>query len=55
MGEVCIAMPPNGWHAVSTSHWYGQGYAPHNQSARAQRMIETLKAHLLQSRQLSLF
>jgi hypothetical protein len=32
-----------------------KGYAPQNQSARPQRMIETLKAHLLQSRQLSLF
>jgi hypothetical protein len=32
-----------------------KGYGPQNQSAHAQRMIETLKAHLLQSRQLSLF
>lgn len=32
-----------------------KGYAPQNQSALAQRMIETLKAHLAQSRQLSLF
>jgi hypothetical protein len=31
------------------------GSAPQNQSALAQRMIETLKAHLAQSRQLSLF
>ncbi len=29
--------------------------ASQNQSARAQRMIETLKTHLLQSRQFSLF
>jgi hypothetical protein len=87
-------MARNGWHAVSTSHRYGQGgggaspstgstayttrdeaiaagsnkligtfesvrdwkvYASQNRSARAKRMIETLKAHLLQSRQLSLF
>src|ERR1035437_4456735 len=94
-GELRIAVPPNGWHAVSTSYWYGQGgvgsspsvwnrtayttraeaaaagintliaafegirdckgYAPQSQSALAQRMIETLKAHLSQSRQLSLF
>src|ERR1035437_5220429 len=32
-----------------------KGYAPQSQSALAQRMIETLKAHLSQSRQLSLF
>jgi len=32
-----------------------KGTAPSNQSALAQRMIETLKAHLSQSRQLSLF
>jgi hypothetical protein len=93
-GEVRIAVAPNGWHAVSTSYWYGQGgggsfpsvwnrtayttldeaaagiikliatfegirdcegYAPQNQSALAVRMIETLKSHLSQSRQLSLF
>ena len=24
-GEVRIAVAPNGWHAVSTSYWYGQG------------------------------
>jgi hypothetical protein len=94
-GELRIAVAPNGWHAVSTTYWYGQGgggsapsvwnrtayttrdeavasginnliatfegirdwkgYAPQNQSALAQRMIETLKAHLSQSRQFSLF
>src|ERR1035437_644818 len=94
-GEVHIANAPNGWHAISTSYWYGQGgggsspsvwnrtayttrdeavaaginkliaafegirdckgYAPQNQSALAQRMIETLKAYLAHSRQLSLF
>lgn len=94
-GEVRIAVAPNGWHAISTSTWYGQGgggsspsvwnraaytardealtagiteliatfegvrdwkgTAPANQSALAERMIETLKARLLQSRQLSLF
>ena len=94
-GELRIAVAPNGWHAVSTSYWYGQGgggsspsvwnrtaytthdeavaaginelitkfesvreckgYAPSNQSATAERMIETLKAYLSQSRQLSLF
>ena len=83
-------MARNGWHAVSSSHRYGQGggglspsigsrtaytirdeaiaaginklirtfeslrdwkgYASQDRSARAQRMIETLKAHLLQSR-----
>jgi hypothetical protein len=32
-----------------------KGYAPQNQSAIAERMIETLKAYLSQSRQLSLF
>ncbi len=32
-----------------------KGYVPQNQSALAQRMIETLKAWLSQSRQLSLF
>jgi hypothetical protein len=32
-----------------------KGYAPQNQSALAQRMIETLKTYLSQSRQLSLF
>jgi hypothetical protein len=32
-----------------------EGYAPQNQSDLAQRMIETLKAYLSQSRQLSLF
>src|SRR4051794_7634965 len=29
--EVHIARAPNGWHAISTSYWYGQGgggYAP---------------------------
>ena len=31
------------------------GCAPQNQSALARRMIDTLKAHLSQSRQLSLF
>jgi hypothetical protein len=94
-GEVRIAVAPNGWHAVSTGYWYGQGgsgsapsvwnrtayttrdeavaagideliarfegirdgkgYAPQNQSALAERMIQTLKAWLSQSRQLSLF
>jgi hypothetical protein len=94
-GELRIAVAPNGWHAVSTSYWYGQGgggsspsvcnrtayttrdeaaaaginkliatfesirdckgHAPQNQSALAQRMIETLKAYLAHSRQLSLF
>jgi hypothetical protein len=94
-GEVCIAVAPNGWHAISTSYWYGQGgggsspsvwnriayttheeavaaginaliaifeglrdskgYAPQNQSALAQSMVEELKAYLSQSRQLSLF
>jgi hypothetical protein len=94
-GEMHLAAAPNGWHAVSTSYWYGQGgggsspsvwnttayttrdeavaagiyeliakfegvrdckgYAPQNQSALAQRMIETLKAYVSQSRQLSLF
>ena len=88
-GELRIAVAPNGWHAIATSYWYGQGgggsspsvwnrtayttrdeaaaainkliatfeairdckgYAPQNQSALAQRMIETLKAHLSQSR-----
>jgi hypothetical protein len=93
--ELRIAVAPNGWHAVSTSYWYGQGgggsspsvwnrmayttrdeavaaginklivtfegvrdwkaYAPQNQPALAQRMIETLKAYLSHSRQLSLF
>ena len=24
-GEVRIAVSPNGWHAISTSYWYGQG------------------------------
>jgi hypothetical protein len=24
-GEVRIAVAPNGWHAISTSYWYGQG------------------------------
>jgi hypothetical protein len=24
-GELRIAVAPNGWHAVSTSYWYGQG------------------------------
>jgi len=32
-----------------------KGSAPQNQSALAQRMIETLKEHLSQARQLSLF
>jgi len=32
-----------------------KGHAPQNQSAIAERMIETLKAYLSQSRQLSLF
>jgi hypothetical protein len=94
-GELHIAVAPNGWHAIATSHWYGQGgggsapsvwnrtayttrdeavaagidiliatfqgvrdwkgWAPSNQSALAQRMIETLKAYLSQSRQLTLF
>ena len=94
-GEVRIAVAPNGWHAVSTSYWYGQGgggsapsvwnrtayttraealeaginkliaafegvrdqkgSAPQNQSALAHRMIETLKVHLSQARQLTLF
>jgi hypothetical protein len=95
-GEVRLAVAPNGWHAVSTSHGYGQGgggsspsvwnrvayttrdeavaaginkliatfegirdckegHAPQNQSALLERMIETLKACLSQSRQLSLF
>ncbi len=94
-GEIRIAVAPNGWHAIATSYWYGQGgggsspsvcnriayttrdeavaagidkliatfqdvrdwkgWAPSKQSALAQRMIETLKAHLSQSRQLSLF
>lgn len=93
--ELRIAVAPNGWHAIATSHWYGQGgggsapsvwnriayttrdeavtnginelvatfevlrdhkgYAPQNQSAFAQRMIETLKAYMSQTRQLSLF
>lgn len=93
--ELRIAVAPNGWHAIATSYWYGQGgggsapsvwsrtaytthdeavtaginelvatfegvrdwqgSAPANQSALAQRMIETLKAHLSQTRQLSLF
>jgi hypothetical protein len=93
--EIRIAVAPNGWHAVATSHWYGQGgggsapsvwnriayttrdeavtsgiielvanfegvrdwqgSAPANQSALAQRMIETLKAYLSPSGQLSLF
>ncbi len=94
-GEIRIAVAPNGWHAISTSYWYGQGgggsspsvwnrtaytardeaiaagidklivtfqgvrdwkgSAPSNQSALAERMIETLKVYLSQSRQLSLF
>lgn len=94
-GEVRIAVAPNGWHAIATSYWYGQGgggscpsvwnriawttrdeavsaginkliatfegvrdcggSAPHSQADLAQRMIETLKARLTQSRQLSLF
>jgi hypothetical protein len=93
--ELRLAVAPNGWHAIATSYWYGQGgggsspsvwnrtayttrdeavatgineliatfegvrdwkgSAPSNQSALAQRMIEMLKAHLSQSRQLSLF
>ena len=93
--ELRIAVAPNGWHAIATSYWYGQGgggsapsvwnriaytsrdeavtagvneliatfegvrdwqgSAPANQSALAQRMVETLKAYLSQSRQLSLF
>ena len=24
-GELRIAAAPNGWHAISTSYWYGQG------------------------------
>ena len=32
-----------------------KGHAPQNQSALAQRMIETLKAYMSHSRQLSLF
>jgi hypothetical protein len=24
-GEVQIAIAPNGWHAIATSYWYGQG------------------------------
>ena len=24
-GEVRVAVAPNGWHAISTSYWYGQG------------------------------
>lgn len=24
-GEVRIAIAPNGWHAIATSYWYGQG------------------------------
>ena len=24
-GELRIAVAPNGWHAVSTTYWYGQG------------------------------
>ena len=24
-GELRIAVAPNGWHAVSTCYWYGQG------------------------------
>jgi hypothetical protein len=24
-GEVRLAVAPNGWHAISTSYWYGQG------------------------------
>src|ERR1019366_3306382 len=24
-GELHIAVAPNGWHAISTSHWYRQG------------------------------
>ena len=94
-GEVRIAVAPNGWHAIATSYWYGQGgggsapsvwsrtayttrdeavaagiaklivifegvrdckgWAPANQSSLAERMIETLKDYLSQSRQLSLF
>ncbi len=94
-GELRIAVAPNGWHAIATSHWYGhggggsspslwnrtaytardeavaaginkliaifegvrdcKGYAPQNQSALAQRMIETLKDQLSHSRQLTLF
>jgi len=94
-GELRIAVAPNGWHAVSTSYWYGQGgggsspsvwnrtawtthdeavsagineliatfegvrdckgYAPQNQSAFAERMIEILKDRLSQARQLTLF
>jgi len=90
-----IAVAPNGWHAMATSYWYGQGgggaapsiwnrtaytvhdeavsaaideliarfegvrdwkgWAPANQSALAERMIETLKSYLSQTRQLSLF
>ena len=38
---------------LADSYW--KGYAPQNQSALAQRMIETLKAYLSHSRQLSLF
>jgi len=93
--EVRIAVAPNGWHAISTSFWYGQGgggsspsvwnrfaytardeaveagineliarfegvrdckgYAPQSQSDLADRMIQTLKTYLSQSRQLSLF
>jgi hypothetical protein len=33
----------------------GKGWAPANQSALAERMIESLKAYLSQTRQLSLF
>jgi hypothetical protein len=94
-GELRIAVAPNGWHAIATSYWYGQGgggsapsvwnriayttrdeavaagideliatfqrvrdakgWAPANQPALAQSMIENLTAHLSQSRQLSLF
>lgn len=94
-GELRIAVAPNGWCAVSTGYWYGQGgggsspsvwnrtayttheeavtagtheliatfegvrdckgSAPSNQSALAERMIETLQAYLSQARQLTLF
>ena len=51
--ELAPPGPPESFGMLADSYW--KGYAPQNQSALAQRMIETLKAYLSHSRQLSLF
>ncbi len=55
MRDEAIAAGINKLIATFESVRDWKGYTPQNQSGLAQRMIETLKAHLSRCRQLPLF